>query len=75
MCVIIIIKSIVAVLEWLKEERGVMFVTRLRQLTASKCDDLALSLSSAVMERVRASAAPADADAEPPADVKGNIIV
>ncbi|XP_059058184.1 uncharacterized protein LOC131851674 [Achroia grisella] len=42
------------VLEWLKEERGVMFVTRLRQLAASKCDDLALMLASSVMDRVRA---------------------
>ncbi|XP_069362511.1 extracellular matrix-binding protein ebh-like isoform X3 [Maniola hyperantus] len=41
------------VLEWLKEERGVMFVTRLRQLAASKCDDLALLLASAVMNRAR----------------------
>ncbi|XP_045779996.1 uncharacterized protein LOC123877364 isoform X10 [Maniola jurtina] len=41
------------VLEWLKEERGVMFVTRLRQLAASKCDDLALLLASAVMDRAR----------------------
>lgn len=50
------------VLEWLKEERGVMFVTRLRQLAASKCDDLALALSSAVMQRVRSDRPPADAD-------------
>ncbi|KAG6463686.1 hypothetical protein O3G_MSEX014019, partial [Manduca sexta] len=41
------------VLEWLKEERGVMFLTRLRQLATSKCDDIALTLASAVMDRVR----------------------
>ncbi|CAH0599086.1 unnamed protein product [Chrysodeixis includens] len=52
------------VLEWLKDERGVMFVTRLRQLAASKCDDLALALASAVMDRVRAcSSPPRDSDA------------
>ncbi|XP_013190936.1 uncharacterized protein LOC106135241 [Amyelois transitella] len=44
------------ILEWLKEERGVMFVTRLRHLAASrKCHEIALALSSAVMHRVRAS--------------------
>ncbi|XP_050356851.1 uncharacterized protein LOC126777788 isoform X2 [Nymphalis io] len=43
------------VLGWLKEERGVMFVTRLRQLAASKCDDLALLLAAAVMLRARNS--------------------
>ncbi|XP_039761352.1 uncharacterized protein LOC120634668 isoform X3 [Pararge aegeria] len=42
------------VLEWLKEERGLMFVTRLRQLASSRrCDDLALLLATAVMTRVR----------------------
>lgn len=41
------------VLGWLKEEKEVMFVTRLRQLAASKCDDLALLLTSAVMIRAR----------------------
>ncbi|CAH2099092.1 unnamed protein product [Euphydryas editha] len=41
------------VLEWLKEERAAMFVTRLRQLAASKCDDLALLLASAVMSLAR----------------------
>nr|XP_026486527.1 uncharacterized protein LOC113393698 isoform X4 [Vanessa tameamea] len=45
------------VLGWLKEERGVMFVTRLRQLAASKCDDLALLLATAVMLRARNSTA------------------
>ncbi|XP_046974221.1 uncharacterized protein LOC124540580 isoform X2 [Vanessa cardui] len=45
------------VLGWLKEERGVMFVTRLRQLAASKCDDLALLLAAAVMLRARNSTA------------------
>ncbi|KAL0810132.1 hypothetical protein ABMA28_010928 [Loxostege sticticalis] len=43
------------ILEWLKEERGVMFVTRLRQLATSKCGDLAVLLVTAVMDRVRAS--------------------
>ncbi|XP_063834890.1 uncharacterized protein LOC135084078 [Ostrinia nubilalis] len=41
------------ILEWLKEERGVMFVTRLRQLATSKCADLAVILVTAVMDRVR----------------------
>ncbi|CAK1595415.1 unnamed protein product [Parnassius mnemosyne] len=45
------------VIEWLKEERGVIFVTRLRQLASSKkCLDLACALVSAVMDRARASA-------------------
>ncbi|OWR50925.1 hypothetical protein KGM_208597 [Danaus plexippus plexippus] len=43
------------VLEWLKLERAVMFVTRLRQLAASKCDDLALLLATSVMNRLRAT--------------------
>ncbi|CAG9569906.1 unnamed protein product [Danaus chrysippus] len=43
------------VLEWLKLERAVMFVTRLRQLAASKCDDLALLLATCVMNRLRAT--------------------
>ncbi|XP_053619198.1 uncharacterized protein LOC128680224 isoform X2 [Plodia interpunctella] len=43
------------ILEWLKEERGVMFVTRLRHLAASKkCHEIALSLVTAVMDRKRA---------------------
>lgn len=42
------------VLEWLKEERGLVFVTRLQQLALSRCHDLALALVSAVMDRVRA---------------------
>ncbi|CAB3233050.1 unnamed protein product [Arctia plantaginis] len=43
------------ILEWLKEERGVMFVTRLRQLASSKdCKDLALELASSILDRVRA---------------------
>ncbi|CAF4923889.1 unnamed protein product [Pieris macdunnoughi] len=42
------------ILEWLKEERGVMFVTRLRQMAALKsCVDLALRLATAVMQRTR----------------------
>ncbi|XP_045525425.1 uncharacterized protein LOC123714858 isoform X2 [Pieris brassicae] len=42
------------ILEWLKEERGVMFVTRLRQMAALKsCVDLALRLATAVMQRKR----------------------
>lgn len=44
-----------SVLEWLKLERAVMFVTRLRQLAASKCDDLALLLATSVMNRLRAT--------------------
>nr|CAB3512299.1 unnamed protein product [Spodoptera littoralis] len=59
------------VLAWLKEERGVMFVTRLRQLAASKCDDLALALCSAVLDRVRACAPPtSDTEADGIADLK-----
>ncbi|VVC88934.1 unnamed protein product [Leptidea sinapis] len=43
------------ILKWLKEERGVVFVTRLRQMATSKClSDLALKLTTAVMTRVRA---------------------
>ncbi|XP_068624726.1 extracellular matrix-binding protein ebh-like isoform X2 [Battus philenor] len=46
------------VIEWLKEERGVMFVTRLRQLATTKtCADIASALVAAVMDRVRATAA------------------
>ncbi|KAF9808034.1 hypothetical protein SFRURICE_017206 [Spodoptera frugiperda] len=53
------------------EERGVMFVTRLRQLAASKCDDLALALCSAVLDRVRACAPPtSDTEADGIADLK-----
>lgn len=46
--------TLFSVLEWLKEERGVMFVTRLRQMAALKsCVDLALRLATAVMQRYR----------------------
>ncbi|CAG5037546.1 unnamed protein product [Parnassius apollo] len=52
------------VIEWLKEERGVIFVTRLRHLASSKkCLDLACALASAVMDRARASAAVTNDDA------------
>ncbi|CAH0731534.1 unnamed protein product, partial [Brenthis ino] len=44
------------ILEWLKEERGVTLVTRLRQLAGSRrLHELALRLASAVMDRARAS--------------------
>lgn len=47
-------------LEWLTEERGVTFVMRLHTLVAEKCDDIAMSLATAVMERVRADAITSD---------------
>lgn len=46
--------SMCPVVGWLKVEGGIIFVTRLRQLAASKCDDLATNLASAVMNKVRA---------------------
>lgn len=49
-----------------------MFVTRLRQLAASKCDDLALALASAVMDRVRACRPP-PRDCDAPDQPKGTV--
>ncbi|KAJ0171084.1 hypothetical protein K1T71_013283 [Dendrolimus kikuchii] len=51
------------VVKWLKEEPGAVLMTRLRQLAASKCDDMALALATAVMDRVRATTV-LQADAE-----------
>ncbi|KAJ2941018.1 hypothetical protein O0L34_g13147 [Tuta absoluta] len=43
------------ILGWLKDERGVVFAARLRQLALSKkCDELVLALLTPVMDRVRA---------------------
>ncbi|XP_013174696.1 PREDICTED: uncharacterized protein LOC106123108 isoform X1 [Papilio xuthus] len=51
------------VIEWLREERSEMFVSRLRQLAMSKaCADIAASLATAVMDRARASAATHEQD-------------
>ncbi|XP_063389911.1 uncharacterized protein LOC134675561 [Cydia fagiglandana] len=44
------------VLEWLISEHGVVLVTRLQRMVgAGNCDDLALLLASAVMDRARAA--------------------
>ncbi|XP_038219349.1 uncharacterized protein LOC119837690 [Zerene cesonia] len=53
------------ILEWLKQERGVMLVTRLRQMVASKsCVDLALKLAATLRTRTRPPA-PTHADGAP----------
>ncbi|XP_045507537.1 uncharacterized protein LOC123703531 isoform X2 [Colias croceus] len=53
------------ILEWLKQERGVMLVTRLRQMVASKsCVDLALKLAATLRTRTRPAMTP-DADGAP----------
>ncbi|XP_061724844.1 LOW QUALITY PROTEIN: uncharacterized protein LOC133530791 [Cydia pomonella] len=44
------------VLEWLISEHGIVLVTRLQRMVgAGNCDDLALLLASAVMDRARAA--------------------
>ncbi|KPJ14683.1 Uncharacterized protein RR48_04509 [Papilio machaon] len=60
------------VIEWLKEERSEMFLSRLRQLAMSKaCADIAASLATAVMDRARASAAAHEHDKGEHFHVKG----